>query len=50
MTREAIGAVVDAIGSEVRIEDLAIDAPYGPNVGSSACVWIGTPRSLASLQ
>jgi S-(hydroxymethyl)mycothiol dehydrogenase len=27
VTREAIGAVVDAIGSEVRIEDLAIDAP-----------------------
>jgi S-(hydroxymethyl)mycothiol dehydrogenase len=27
VAREAIGAVVDAIGSEVRIEDLAIDAP-----------------------
>jgi S-(hydroxymethyl)mycothiol dehydrogenase len=27
VTREAIGAVVEAIGSEVRIEDLEIDAP-----------------------
>lgn len=27
MTREATGAVVDAIGGEVRIEELAIDAP-----------------------
>ena len=32
MTREAIGAVVDAIGSEVRIEDLGIDAPEAGEV------------------
>ena len=29
MTREAIGAVVDVVGAEVRLEDLAIDPP-GP--------------------
>ena len=32
MAREAIGAVVDAIGSEVRLEDLAIDAPEAGEV------------------